>query len=82
MKFKVGQTVEVVDNYGMVASVGATAIVIKANYDFYGKTLVDVVWKTHFGRQMNGGYQSYHFKLKFVRGEQLLFSFYEISYDN
>lgn len=77
MKFKVGQTVEVVNNDGMVASLGATAVVIKASHDWYGHNLIDVEWKTNYNSQMNGVYHSSHFKPKSVRGEQLLFNFME-----
>lgn len=75
MKFKVGQRVKVIDNNGMVASIGAIAIVTKANHNCFGHELIDVVWKTHYKRQMNGGYHSYKFKPSFVKGEQLLFNF-------
>ena len=75
MKFKIGQTVEVVNKIGMVVSLGATAIVIKTNHEYYGSDLIDVVWKTNSNNQMNGGYQSYHFKPFLKEGQQLLFSF-------
>lgn len=73
--FKVGQIVKVVNNRGMVASIGATAVVIKANHDFIGHDLVDVVWETRFNNQKNGGYESYHFKPSIEKGDQLLFEF-------
>lgn len=75
--FVVGQVVEVVDNDGMVASLGATAVVAEANYGFKGYNLIGVIWKTNSNNQMDGGYQSYHFKPKSVRGEQLIFDFME-----
>ena len=77
MDFKVGQTVKLVDKSGMVAEIGATAEVIKTNFDFYGSNLIDVVWKTNFGRQMNGGYSAYHFKPVLRKNQQLLFAFME-----
>lgn len=75
-KFKVGQTVELVANSGMVAELGATAIV-KRLYDYNNTSLIKVVWKTGFGHQMNGGYESYRFKPFFRKNEQLLFEFME-----
>jgi len=79
MKFKVGQIVEVVNNSSMCVSIDATAVVTKANHDFMGYDLIDVAWKTNSGNQMNGGYPSYYFKLKSVRGEQLMFAFMQTS---
>ena len=77
MDFKVGQTVEVINKNGMVASLGATAVVTKDDHDFMGLDLIDVVWKTNSNNQMNGGYSSYHFKSMFRKNQQLLFSFME-----
>ena len=77
MKFKVGQIVEVINKNGMVASLGATAVVIKGHFDFYGSDLIDVVWKTNSNNQMDGGYSSYHFKPLIRKNQQLLFSFME-----
>lgn len=74
MGFKAGQTVEVVNNSGMVASLGATAVV-KRVYKFCNHDLIDVVWKTDFNNQMDGGYHSYHFEYLLRKNEQLLFSF-------
>jgi len=68
--FVVGQTVEVVDNSGMCASIGATAIVEDINEIF-----LIVKWKTSSKTQMDGAYFLHHFKPKFVRDEQLLFAF-------
>jgi len=76
MIFNVGQIVELVDNSGMVAELGATAVVTKSNYnytDYY--SLIEVVWKTNFGCQVNGAYFVHYFKPYFRNGEQLLFSF-------
>ena len=75
MDFRVGQMVEVIDKCGMVASLGATAIVIKANHDWYDSALIDVVWRTNSNNQMNGGYQIHHFKPLIKKNQQLLFSF-------
>jgi len=79
MNFKVGQVVEVVNNCGMAVSKGATAVVTKANHRFrcYNTDLIDVVWKTNYNNQMNGGYQIYHFKPVLRKGQQILFSFME-----
>ena len=75
MKFKVGQIVEVINKNGMVASLGATAVVTQTDYDFMGLDLINVVWKTNSNNQMDGGYNSYHFKPLLVKNQQLLFSF-------
>ncbi len=75
MKFKVGQIVEVVNKCGMVASLGATAVVTKINYDWYDTVFIDVVWKTNSNNQMNGGYMVHHFKPAIRKGQQLLFNF-------
>ena len=77
MKFKVGQTVKVINKNGMVASLGATAVVIEGNHDWFDNDLIDVVWKTNSNNQMNGGYSSYHFKPMPRKNQQLLFSFME-----
>lgn len=70
LKFKVGQTVELINNSGMDASLGATAIV----KDMWGGFL-RIRWKTDYGRSRNGAYFSSRFKPKHVRGEQFLFPF-------
>ena len=75
MDFKVGQMVEVVNNDGMCASLGATAVVTKERYNFISADLIDVEWKTLYRNQMNGGYSSYHFKSLPRKNEQLLFTF-------
>jgi len=75
MKFKVGQIVKLINNCGMCASLGATAVVTKANHDFMSSDLIDVEWKTLSENQMNGAYRSYHFKLAIRKNQQLLFSF-------
>ena len=75
MNFKVGQMVEVINKCGMVASLGATAVVTKVKHRYYGMELIDVVWKTQSNNQINGGYQIYHFKPLIRKNQQLLFSF-------
>ena len=77
MKFKVGQTVKVINKSGMVVSLGATAVVTQTDYGFMGLDLINVVWKTNSNNQMDGGYSSYHFKPLLVKNQQLLFSFME-----
>ncbi len=72
MKFKVGQTVELINNSGMAAPLGATAIVVGGIV--YGNC-VNVVWKGNVRNQMNGNYKLSGFRALPVRGEQLLFSF-------
>ena len=71
-KFKVGQTVELIDNHCMAASVGATAII-------YGISmgLIDVTWKTKSKGQLDGGYYPKYFKPTFKKGEQLYFNYSE-----
>ena len=75
MYFNVGKIVEVVNNDGMCASLGATAVVTKAEYDFIISDLIDVEWKTLSKGQWDGGYSSYHFKPLPIKNQQLLFSF-------
>lgn len=75
--FVVGQTVKVVDNNGMVAPLGATAVVTMANHIFMGHDMIDVAWKTNFNNQMGGIYHSYHFESIHKKGQQLIFSFME-----
>jgi len=70
MNFKVGQKVKLIDNNGMAADIGATAVISKI-----GNGWIKVVWLAHANRQMNGRYPSYHFKPAIKRGEQLLFDF-------
>lgn len=76
MEFRVGQTVVLIDNYNMVASLGATAVVTDVDTGKrYNMKLIDVEWKTNSNRQMNGGYEPYHFEPLLKKNEQLLFSF-------
>ena len=72
MDFKVGQTVELVDNSGIAADKGATAVIIQVK-----RSYIVVKWKTHSNDQMDGGYSPNTFKLVLQKGEQLLFSFME-----
>ena len=72
MKFKVGQIVEVVNNSGMRASLGATAVIEDITDEF-----LIVIWRTHFNFQMNGAYFPHHFKPALRKNQQLLFSFME-----
>ncbi len=74
MKFKVGQTVELINGNSMGADAGATAIV-KHVY----KTYVSVIWKrdSKWHNQGDGGYYPKDFKLVPVKNQQLLFSFME-----
>lgn len=75
MKFKVGETVEVIDKNGMVALLGATAVVTKGNHIWFDMELIDVAWKTNSNNQMNGGYTTWHFSPMLKKNQQLLFSF-------
>lgn len=70
MKFRVGQIVELVDNHGMSAQLGADAIVEKMWGEF-----LNVQWRTNYGCSSSGSYFLSRFKPKFKKNEQLLFSF-------
>ena len=70
MQFKVGQTVELVDNAGMAAPLGATAIIERV-----GGIYIYVVWGKGADGQGNGGYWPHQFKSAFKKNQQLLFSF-------
>jgi len=70
MRFKVGQTVELINTEGMAALLGATAIVNEV-----GGSYIKVVWKTRANGQMNGGYYPNQFKPMPGKNEQLLFNF-------
>jgi len=75
MKFKVGQIVELVDDSGMAAGVGATAVVTGV-----GTQYLSVKWIRNSldDNQGNGGYCPHLFKVVSQKGKQLLFSFMEI----
>jgi len=68
--FKVGQTVELINDSGKVAEVGATAVVTNV-----GRKYLYVSWKTHANGQHDGGYYPSCFKPVFIKGQQFLFSF-------
>lgn len=72
MKFKIGQRVELVDNSGMCASIGAIAVIHDMESSF-----INVLWKTRSNGQSNGGYFLWHFKPAIKKNEQLLFDFME-----
>jgi len=74
MRFKVGQTVELINNEGMAALLGATAIVDKVRGNY-----IDVVWKTRANGQEYGGYYPNQFKIIPGKNEQLLFNFMQQS---
>lgn len=69
LKFKVGQTVELVDNNDMNAKVGSIAIIKRIDKEF-----LYVMWTT-LQTQSDGAYYPYHFKSMLKKGEQLLFAF-------
>jgi len=71
-KFKVGQRVELVDNAGMAAPLGAIATV----YDVDERYL-NVTWGKGANGQIDGGYDFHQFKPLVKVGEQLLFNFME-----
>ena len=74
MDFKVGQIVELVDNSGIAANIGATAVVtgVKTQY-------LSVKWIRNSldDNQGNGGYYPHSFKVVSQKGKQLLFAFME-----
>ena len=72
MEFKKGQIVEVVNNDGMAAEVGATAKVVDIC-----KGAIFLQWKTRSNNQMDGMYflNRGKFKPTSQKGQQLLFSF-------
>ena len=77
MTFRIGQMVEVVNNDGLAAEMGATAVVTRANYSYGRSELIGVAWKTNFNGQMKGGYYIHYFRPMSRKGQQLLFSFME-----
>ena len=70
MKFKIGQTVRLINNNGFAAFIGATAVVT----DITSRWLY-VAWKTKHNGQGNGGYCAREFEPAIEVGEQLVFSF-------
>lgn len=70
MQFKIGQTVELINNDGMVAPLGAIAIVTKVMH-----SSVNIVWVGYVNCQMDGNYHLSHFKSLVRKNQQLLFSF-------
>lgn len=71
MGFKIGQTVTLIDNSGMNALVGSTAVIKRIDDEF-----LYVMWITP-QTQSDGAYYPYHFEPKSVCGEQFLFAFME-----
>ncbi len=70
MKFKVGQTVRLINNSGMSANVGATAVIYSVSYMFLG-----VNWKTNSRSQCSGEYYPDKFEPVVKIGKQLVFDF-------
>ena len=70
MKFKIGQTVKLINNDGIEADIGATAVIYKIT-DAY----VSVHWLTNYHRQMDGGYWPHQFEPCAEVGQQLEFDF-------
>lgn len=72
MEFKKGQIVELVNNEGMSADVGATAVVIGTSTGG-----IFVQWKTLSNNQMDGMYLlcQGRFKPLIRKNQQLLFAF-------
>ena len=69
MKFVVGQTVMLIDNGGMNALVGSTAVIECIDDEF-----LYVTWTTA-QRQSDGAYYPFHFKPIPRKNQQLLFAF-------
>jgi len=69
MKFKVGQTVMLVNRTGIRALVGSIAIIERIDKEF-----IYVTWTTH-QMQSDGAYYPYRFKLVIEKNQQLEFSF-------
>ncbi len=69
MKFKVGQTVMLINRVGMSALIGSTAIIERV-----GKEFLYVTWLTHQS-QSDGAYYLSHFKPTVEKNQQLLFAF-------
>ena len=70
MKFKIGQTVRLINNNGLAAFIGATAVVT----DLTERWLY-VEWKTKHNGQGDGGYFARVFEPVIEVGEQLVFEF-------
>lgn len=72
MKFKVGQTVELINNEEISADLGATAVVIHIDNEY-----ISVIWtrdkKWH--NQGDGGYFPTDFKILPQKNQQLEFAF-------
>lgn len=73
MKFKVGQTVMLIDNSSKAAPIGSTAVVM--GVDDWVKGHIKVVWEGYVNCQMDGYYRSSCFKLILTKNQQLEFSF-------
>lgn len=73
MEFKTGQRVELIENDGMAADLGAVAT-IKG----IGSKYVSVIWEKNdlrWNNQGDGGYFPHQFKPLLKKNEQLLFGF-------
>jgi len=78
MRFKVGQTVKLIDNNCMTASVGATARVTRLDKEYLQVTWITGHTKVSYGdvySQMDGDYNYEQFVPALEVGEQLLFNF-------
>ena len=72
MKFKVGQTIRLINANDIAAELGATAVVRHIN-DRY----VSVVWirDSKWNKQGDGGYYPVDFEAAIKKNQQLLFNF-------
>jgi hypothetical protein len=77
MKFKVNQTVELINNSGMAAPLGANAVVLGIVNGMYGGGLLRVEWEGDVNGQTPGYYSAGSFRPISVKNQQLLFDFME-----
>ncbi len=74
MKFHVGDKVELINNGGMAAPLGAIAIVSGKTTGVFG-SCIKVKWEGNVNYQMDGHYSSNNFKVLPRKNQQLLFGF-------
>jgi len=68
--FEVGQTVKVVNNNGIAAEIGATAVIYHISKEY-----IHLNWKTNFHFQCDGAYYPSHFIPVETYSKQLHFEF-------
>jgi di/tripeptidase len=70
MKFRVGQRVELIEDY-YDTKIGTRAVIVKTAYRMYGNIFIGIKWIS--GSGVDGGYLPEMFRA--IVGEQQLFSF-------